>query len=159
MLKISILLSFLVISACSHTVDFSKPSQSDAGLANIEPINIGLNKNLIGLTETTTSMGFKTTAVVGDAMKLVFDGTEENGSLGYLHSLIDVSSSDVLLFGSRYTCNYRLSVSLDRNGSKQSLSAYGFGNSMLGPEVATQTAIEEAVIDLYKQVSYKIGTP
>ena len=151
------LLSGLILTGCTYTVNFTKPLQESPPIYNAEPISVCLSDKLKNLTEKTSSWGESATLYVGKALQLVFkDDKSSNIHLELINNQLSLSSKEGLLLA-KWDCTYLLSISLDNNGTKTVIYAQGIGSTMRGPTTSAQYAIENTVYDLYKQIKFHLS--
>jgi hypothetical protein len=149
-------LTLFVILTTGCVTDFSKPTKGSPPIHNLEPIPVKLSEELKKLKELVASREGKTwLAPVGQMIQIPFiDDSDSFVKMGLINSNLQITQSDVFIVGVRLDGHYTISVSLEAEGELRTISSHGFGSSGESKSVAAKHAIENALFDLYSQVSF-----
>jgi len=144
-----------VLAASCSTVRFDKPMP--AALSEAGPLPVALAGELRGLKEFNNSGGTMTHFEVGNLLGRVFCG--EIGSaptLSLVRSTLDLDET-----GSRWEATYRLTLTLERDGTSQLLTAVGIGGAsdFTPARTATINAMHDCALDLHRQVQAVLAEP
>jgi len=132
---------------CAFHVGYENPLPNSPPIRQADQLPVTLDKRLAGFTEFyENNVGDTLRADVGKLFSQKFTGNDSGLLLSYQYSSLGFRSS---LLG--IDADYKITVTMDTNGSALPLSGYGHAREP-HMDKAAQVATEKAVYDLYLQV-------
>ena len=147
---VSPIIILLFCSSCTTVVNFSEPNQPNP-IYDVQKLNVLPDQKLLSLNETGSSYGLESHYEVWRLVKRLFDEKSNSSyKISLQHNDFNISSSDVLIFGTRWDANYSLILTLSNETKKAVINVTGNGTSMADPSIAGEKAIENTLFKVHK---------